>query len=279
MNKLKILTSIFAIIILQISGFCQISKAPSYSAISILEFSRTEYSKIWVSNENGEYKMRTECVGKNGAGNDCTGKIIIYRSDSSKIYIMERGKSTITSMPMKSSDINNPTDYMNEKVFGFDYEQTRTSSKESLGIKKIEGYECVGIKKTTTTVYKDGHEDIGCIEIWKCPSLYDLTILDKNGCGYGEGVLTINYKFAPQPEELFEIPKDAKIMDMGSLMSRITGSNSQEVNNNYVNEKEKALQDAQKDTNEKLKGLNDPNKSKEEKMQDALKILQELDKK
>lgn len=281
MKKLNVVMCIVAITLLHAAGYCQVAKAPSYSARSILEFSRSEYAKIWTSNENGVFKMRSECVGKNAMGLDCSGTIVILRSDSAKVYTFKSDENIITAMPMpmKKFKDDDLTEYLNKNVMGFDYEQERNVSKESLGTKVIESYECVGVKTVITTVNRGGIQETGCNETWKCPSLYDLTILTKTGCGgYGEGVLTIDYKFGHQPDELFEIPKDKKIQDMGSLISKITGSDSYEENNKYVDDKEKAYQDAQKEANEKLEFLNDPNKSDSEKLQDAVKMLQGLGK-
>jgi hypothetical protein len=164
-------------------------------------------------------------------------------------------------------------------MLGLDVEVSRTSKTELLGRETIEGYDCGHYLSTSTSTLTTGTEDSGCYEYWEHEPL-GVTMQHKEGCGYMSPITLKNFQQGPQPDHLFEIPRDYSVMELplGGLMELITG-NSREQNQRDADNVKKELNTKSQDLQKQLEQLNDPNKSDQEKMIDALKMLEGLNKK
>jgi len=228
------------------------------------------YAKEWVSVANGNLRLRSE------RPDEQTGQttITIFRQDSAKFYMLKPANKTAMVLPM--SQIQGGMNSM----LGLDIEVSRTRKTELLGREMIEGFDCGHYLSTGTSTLTTGTESSGCYEYWLHEPL-GVTMQHKEGCGYMPPITLKNFQQGTQPDHLFEIPKDYKVITLpaGGLLEMMTG-NSREQNQhdaeNLQNEANKQMQDL----NRQLENIgNDPNKSDEHKAQDLFKMLEGLNKK
>jgi hypothetical protein len=216
-------------------------------------------------------KLRSESI------DEFDGKVntMIFRQDSAKGYVLDMEKKTWKAVPfsMLAGGIKSATN----NVTGLDIVTAGKTERKFIKTEVVEGYECELYEIKTTSTTKDGgqHVDYWVNEWFYKP--YNMWIRLKE-LPYEPAKVRRNIKTSPQPDNLFEIPKDFKGMTLpaGGLMEILTGKSK--------SENQKAVDDAQKRMDEfeqKLKELekSTEGKSEAEKRQETIKMLEGLNKK
>ena len=227
------------------------------------------YSKDWVSSANGNLRMRSENM------DETTGEttITIYRQDSAKFYMLKPANKTavILSMTQLKGGTNS--------LLGVDIEKSVTKKIEFLGTEIIEGYECKHYLSTGTGTFQNGVQDNGCFEYWVYEP-FGVTMQNKEGCGFLPVITMKNFQQGHQPDELFLIPTDYKMMTVPAdglmeMLEKSTGKSKTEM--------KQGVDDANRDAKSQMDKLNeinsDKNMSEQQKIQENLKMLEGLNKK
>jgi len=181
-------------------------------------------SKMW----NNERHIRIESVV------DGKTEVMIYRSDSTKAYMVDDAKKTLTIFPaanlIKNFDIKN--------------------SDEFIGKETVEGFECEHYRTKITETLPNGQIRSSFRDSWWYEP-YKTEIMSKD-----EGldvVVSRNIKLGAQPASLFELPKDYRVVNLGNMMDNLNNMMEQMQN---------------------LQIQPGANPTQEQQMQDMLKLLE-----
>ena len=238
----------------------------SYSGTEYYKYSKKEYAKIWTQADPGNLKSRSE------RKDEQTGElsIIIFRQDSAKMYVLKPEKKTYMALAMAQMNMND--------LMGLNVEKDRSVERKFLGLEDVNGYECHHYQHISTSTLNNGTQETGCTHSWMFEPLN--VQMQYSNCGYDEPIYLGNFQQGPQPAHLFEIPKDYTGMSLptGGLMEMLTGKPREE-NQQNVDAAKKGLQEGFQNIEDQMKSIDDPNKTQEQKLQEALKLLQQTQKK
>jgi hypothetical protein len=203
---------------------------------------------------------------------DGTSTIMIYRADSAVIYTLNPEKKVYMPLPMsQATDMN--------LLIGAKVEEGRSVTREFIGIEDVEGKQCAHYKVTIITMLANGTQSTGGHHEWFYEPLN--TFIRYQPFGYGNAWILRNIRQEAQPANLFEIPRDYKAMNVlpaGGLMEMLQQSNGKS-----QADMQQGVNNANKDAKEKTDKLNEiknnPNQTEQQKMQNALKMLEGLNKK
>ena len=179
-------------------------------------------SKMW----NNEKHIRVESIV------DGKTQVMIYRSDSTKAYMVDDVKKTLTIFPAE------------KLIKTFDIKNT----DEFIGKETIEGFECEHYRTKITETSPNGQISVSYRDSWWYVP-YKMEIMSKE-----EGldaVVSRNIKLGAQPSSLFELPKDYKIIDLNTKMKDVTKM-LEGMQNNQNKTQEQKMEDMMK----MLEGLN-----------------------
>ena len=217
-------------------------------------------SKEWQSTNN----VRLEMPGENGKTTT-----VIFRADSLKFYILNTENKTW--MSIDPAQITGGTFY---GIVALEHEGNsvkRTFIKEE----NVGGYSCRHYRVESALAHKGGTTSYSDWDEWVYEP-YKLVIRRSDDIRPGQYTIRQNIVMGPQPESLFEIPKDYKgsAMPLGGMMEMITGK-SKEQTQQDIDEYGNKSQEVGK----MLENANDPNKTQEQKLQEAMKLLEQTMKK
>jgi hypothetical protein len=216
-------------------------------------------TKEWVSAE-GNFRQEGT---KDGDGT----YIHIFRRDSMMMYVLDPAKKTV--MTMAWSQISDPN-----KMFGMKMTESENTKAEFIKTENVEGYECDYWKYTTTTVTTTGHRETTYYHQWMYKPLN--TWIRQSTDVYGRDPhIKRNIAQGAQAASLFTVPRDYKRMALptSGLLEMITGKSKAE--NQKAADEVKQSADG---LNDKLKEI-DRNPDQGQQLQDALKLLNESQKK
>lgn len=234
------------------------------------EHSNELVNKIWQSGQ----KARIEHKEK---GKDA---IIIMRKDSLMVYMLNPEKKTCMAMSVKNINTSD--------LLGLEVEETATTERKYLRSEVFEGYPCKVYhiirrsKGTVKALSAFGEEsemkDGSSWSEWICDNF---KTSNYNGCikhdntiySLDRFIVLRNLQQGPQPESLFEVPKDYVITTLpeGGLLEMFTGKSRQENEKNVKEGADKAKAGLD-DLNKKMEELNNSS-SQEEKIKKALEML------
>jgi hypothetical protein len=154
--------------------------------------------KTW----NNEKHIRSELFDENNKT-----QIMIFRSDSAKAYIVDPEKKTIMEFPTKQI-------LSFAKTLG---ETDRSHKDEFIGKETIEGYECEHYVTTITTI-SNGQTSVTRRDSWWYAP-YKMEIMSKEEAL--DAIVHRNIKLGAQPAELFDLPKDYKMINVNAEMKQM----------------------------------------------------------
>jgi hypothetical protein len=202
---------------------------------------------------------------------DGTSTVIIYRADSAVIYTLNAEKKVYMPLPMsQATDMN--------QLIGVKVEEGNNVTREFIGMEDVEGKQCAHYKVTIVTTLANGTQSVGGHHEWIYAPLN--TFIRWQPLGYGSAWVLRNIAIGAQPAHLFEIPKDYAVIAIpaGGIIEMLTG-NSREQNQRDADNLQNEAKKQTEGLKEQLEQLNDPNKTDQQKIQDALKMLEGLNKK
>ena len=175
--------------------------------------------------------------------------IMIFDMKEKKAYVMNEARKTC--MVMEEID-----KLSTNKLVGYDWEVSHSTSREFLGMEEIDGKECAHYYVKSESNYN------GCIAHDNTVYVMDRTIVLR--C----------VKMGPQPAHLFQVPEGYQmtVMPAGGLLEMMTGKSCEE-NTQKVDETRDAIQKSNEQIKEQLKEVNDKSKSDEERMKALLEML------
>jgi hypothetical protein len=216
--------------------------------------------KTWMS----PLGFRQESTADNGKTN-----VIIYRVDSAKVYRLDMEKKTWMAFSLSQ--------LMDGTFSGIEaFERENHSVQRTLiNQETVEGKACNHYRVATATALKGGTTDRADWEEW----IYEpdrMWIQRSDDIRPGRYLVHRNIVMGAQPAHLFEIPKDFKgsSLPAGGMMEMLTGKSKQQ-NQQDMNDAGKKAQDAKQQMN----SADDPNKTDKQKLQEALKMLEGMNKK
>jgi hypothetical protein len=220
-------------------------------------------SKIWRSGNN----TRSESIDR------FNGKtiVIIMRQDSAKGFVLDMEKKTYKAVPL--SMFTNQKEATNN-VVGLDIVKESNTDKKFIKEEEVEGYPCKLYEIKTTSMMKNGGQSVDYFVNEWIYEPFNLWIRQKE-LPYEPSKIRRNIKTDPQPESLFEIPKDFKGMTLptGGLMEMLTGK-PKEQNQQDADKAQKGFEEL----GDKMKEI-EKNPDKNQQMQDMLQLLNESQKK
>lgn len=233
----------------------------SYYAEEYIKHSGKLSAKIYVSYTVGNYKSRSEGYNPGfgiPARADEIPYVTIVRQDSMKSFSLDRKTKTYSTitLPMRRGDdvfVNgNSAKAVAERLGATD----KSLKKEFLGTEIIEGYECSHYRYTTSDRYS---------EYW----IYEPLKLAVQRMEGNEIFILRNIRQGPQPESLFEIPKDYKRAsgDLGELQNVLDMMQGTGTAGEAMKQQQQKQQEQQKKS-DAIK--NDPNKSEQQKIMELL---------
>lgn len=219
-------------------------------------------SKVWITPDY----MRGESMEKGEKS------VFIFDMKEKKAYVMNETRKTC--MVMEEID-----KLSTNKLVGYDWEVSRSSSREFLGMEEIDGKECAHYYVKSESTYKGGGKDAAGYHEW----IYSpMKASNYNGCiahdntvySMDRTIVLRRIKIGPQPAHLFQVPEGYQmtVMPAGGLLEMMTGK-SREENTQKVDETRDAIQKSSDQMKEQLKGINDKSKSDEERMKALLEML------
>ena len=217
-------------------------------------------SKEWQSTNN----VRLEMPGENGKTTT-----VIFRADSLKFYILNTENKTW--MSIDPAQITGGTFY---GIVALEHEGNsvkRTFIKEE----NVGGYSCRHYRVESALAHKGGTTSYSDWDEWVYEP-YKMVIRRSDDIRPGQYTIRQNIVMGPQPESLFEIPKDYKgsAMPIGGMMEMFTGQ-SKEQNQQKIDETGDKLQDLMN----QFKNINNSDKTQGQKTQEMLQILNQGNKK
>jgi outer membrane lipoprotein-sorting protein len=202
MKRIDVKTGLFLALLTVLSGSAFAQK----SGLTLVPLYAEEYNrktdkmtgKVWHSENNYRHESLVE-------GNT----VIIYRSDSAKLYMIHPQKKTVTvismsQLPGLAKNLTGAKDV--------------TTNDEFIGKENIEGYECNHLRTTNTIVDQNGKTSRYYRESWWYEP-YKMEIMSKE-----EGldhVVVRNIKPGAQSASLFELPKDYKMEAMPDMQKQM----------------------------------------------------------
>lgn len=219
-------------------------------------------SKVW---HTPEY-MRGE------SENNGEKTIMIFDMKEKKAYVMNETRKTCMVMEeIDKLSLN--------KLLGYDWEVSRSSSREFLGMEDIEGKECAHYYVKSESTLKGGGKDATGYHEWiyspMKTSNYNGSIAHDNTAYSMDRTIVLRHiKIGPQPAHLFRVPEGYQmtVVPAGGLLEMMTGK-SREENTQKVDETRDAIQKSNDQMKEQLKGINDKSKSDEERMKALIEML------
>jgi hypothetical protein len=228
--------------------------------------------KIWVS-QKGKTDYKSRGLAWGGLGFEYSKgdtALTITRMDSAKVFNLNPKTKTYSvgidfSVMLKGGA--NIADLVNSQGGGRVMKNS-DQVRKLLGNEDIEGFECNHYSYTTTTTLSNGQTETTVYENWIYEPL-GVEMQRKDAGQYDRAVTLKNFKQGPQPDALFEIPKDYKRAsgDTGDLQNMLDmmqgkGKAGEAMKQNVQQQDElKKKQDAIK---------NDPNKSEQQKIMELL---------
>lgn len=198
--------------------------------------------------------------------------IMIFDMKEKKAYVMNEARKTC--MVMEEID-----KLSTNKLVGYDWEVSHSTSREFLGMEEIDGKECAHYYVKSESIYKDGGKDGAGYHEW----IYSpMKVSNYNGCIAHDNTVYVmdrtivlrRVKMGPQPAHLFQVPEGYQmtVMPAGGLLEMMTGKSCEE-NTQKVDETRDAIQKSHEQIKEQLKEVNDKSKSDEERMKALLEML------
>jgi hypothetical protein len=195
--------------------------------------------------------------------------VTIYRVDSAKVYHLDMEKKTWMAFPLSQ--------LMDGTLSGIEAFERESHSVQRTLINQetVEGKACNHYRVVTATALKGGTTDRADWEEW----IYEpdkMWIQRSDDIRAGRYLVHRNIVMGAQPAHLFEIPKDFKgsSFPAGGMMEMLQQSSGKS---------QAEIKDANKDAKSATDQLNninnDPNKTQEQKIQEALKMLEGMNKK
>lgn len=101
------------------------------------------------------------------------------------------------------------------KLVGYDWEVSHSTSREFLGMEEIDGKECAHYYVKSESIYKDGGKDGAGYHEW----IYSpMKVSNYNGCIAHDNTVYVmdrtivlrRVKMGPQPAHLFQVPEGIK---------------------------------------------------------------------
>lgn len=220
-----------------------------------------QIGKQWFSDGNARLERLKD---------DGTSTIMIYRADSAKIYTIIPERKVYMILPMAQATNMNA-------LIGAKVEEGRNITRELVGMEEVDGKMCAHYSITATTILVNGMtETVTYSQWWWEP----LNTFIREKYGFSPAWELRNIVQRVQPAHLFEIPKDytAMVIPAGGFMDMLTGSSGKS---------EAELKQAHDEANSKAKSetdklneiKNDQNQTEQQKIQNALKMLEGLNKK
>ena len=254
-NVWAVVAVLFAVsTMLGTTASAQVKAVPHYGEI-YGKNSNKLLGKEWFSKD----KVRAERMSDDGKT-----RVFIYRIDSAKFWMLNAEQKTCMEIPLSQLG--------NYGILGIEVAGTSRTS-EFLGKEMVEGYECNHNRVTIITMLANGTQDKGGYDEWIYPP-YNMWIMRQDG-PYDEAQVMRNIVAGPQPDHLFELPSDYKVVNLpiGGLMDMLTGSSGRS---------EAEIKEGADDAKSQLDQLNnignDPNKTNQQKAQDMMKMLEGLNK-
>ena len=190
--------------------------------------------------------------------------IMIFDMKEKKAYVMNEARKTC--MVMEEID-----KLSTNKLVGYDWEVSHSTSREFLGMEEIDGKECAHYYVKSESIYKDGGKDARLsrmdllahegIELQRLhrPRQYGVCDgQDHRASPRQDGAAT----GAPLPSAR---RYQMTVMPAGGLLEMMTGKSCEE-NTQKVDETRDAIQKSNEQIKEQLKEVNDKSKSDEERM-------------
>ena len=198
--------------------------------------------------------------------------IMIFDMKEKKAYVMNEARKTC--MVMEEID-----KLSTNKLLGYDWEVSRSSSQEFLGMENIEGKECAHYYVRSESTYKGGVKEAAGYHEWiyspmKASNYNGCIAHDNTAYSMDRTIVLRRIKIGPQPAHLFQVPEgyEMTVVPAGGLLEMMTGK-SREENTQKVDETRDAIQKSSDQMKEQLKGINDKSKSDEERMKALLEML------
>lgn len=198
--------------------------------------------------------------------------IMIFDMKEKKAYVMNEARKTC--MVMEEID-----KLSTNKLVGYDWEVSRSSSREFLGMEEIDGKECAHYYVKSESIYKGGGKDGAGYHEWiyspmKASNYNGCIAHDNTAYSMDRTIVLRRVKIGPQPAHLFQVPEgyQTTVMPAGGLLEMMTGK-SREENTQKVDETRDAIQKSNEQIKEQLKEVNDKSKSDEERMKALLEML------
>lgn len=223
-------------------------------------------SKVWVSPKG----LRSESIDKK------TGEkfVTIIHQDTKKAYALFEDKKT--GMMLE------PTKMTTNRMVGLDVVSHEQNHAKYLGEEEVDGRICKKYVHYSTHINNLNGEEVteGGTITWiyepMRASNYSGCVAEKIGGQYDRLQVLRNIRQGPQPDRLFEIPADYKLIELpeGGLMEMFTGK-PREQNQKDANEVKQNVQEGL----EKIKKAADKNKSQDEQIKDMLKLFEDMQKK
>lgn len=231
---------------------------PGYSEV-YEENSGKLRSKEWQSTRN----VRMEMPGEDGKTTT-----VIFRADSLKFYILDTEKKTWLSI--------DPAQITGGAIYGIAaLEHEGNSVKRTfINEENVGGYSCRHYRVESALAHKGGTTSYSDWDEWVYEP-YKLVIRRSDDIRPGQYTIRQNIAMGPQPESLFEIPKDYKgsAMPLGGMMEMITGQSKEQNQQGIEN-----IMDGFKKLEEDMKSATE-GKSQEEQIQNLLKMIEGQQKK
>ena len=150
-------------------------------------------SKQWISSD-GHYRQE---VIENGVTT-----ITIYRADTKKFYRLDTRNKTYLVIPMEQ--LQNANGMLGVKI-----QESASTKTEYIGKEEVEGKMCDHYRYTTVTTLTNGRTETTIYDQWLYPP-YNTWIRQTVGPLGSDRQILRNVTTGPQPNNLFEIPRDYK---------------------------------------------------------------------
>ncbi len=259
MKRIELITATLALSLIVVTVQAQI--VPRYGEVYEKDTGKMR-TKEWIA---GEKFFRQDYIHDDGKTTT-----IIFRADSAKFYHIDMAKKVWVAFSLEQLTKGTLSGLSGLETV------SRSSSRKSLGSEVIEGAMCTHYRMSSVTVHKSAAfgEDRGSWDEWIANSdnIWRQRDDDMRPRRY---LVHRNIIPGPQPDHLFVIPKDFKGMTVpaGGMLEMFTGKTEGQIKQESdIGNKMQDLQDA-------FKNLNDPGKTQEEKIQEALKLLEGVNKK
>ena len=157
--------------------------------------------------------------------------IMIFDMKEKKAYVMNEARNVNYALSLAMEKIGSVMEEIDKlstnKLVGYDWEVSHSTSREFLGMEEIDGKECAHYYVKSESIYKDGGKDGAGYHEW----IYSpMKVSNYNGCIAHDNTVYVMdrtivlrcVKMGPQPAHLFQVPEGYQmtVMPAGGLLER-----------------------------------------------------------